>query len=232
MALYSSNTSSTKINNRQELSHLNILSVDFDWIMAPSINLYNNMVREDGTDIWAAWTAAAPGCILLPDLHKYSLLCTYLGDNVDHLQPQDFYTCDSHAEIINKIHEWIPANTTFNICNIDHHHDTGYRADDGEYTWDTLVDQPGCGNWVSVLKNQYGNYFQSYVWLANENSDFNLLDGVEEQYQIYHPTTDIYELANLQFDKVFICCSRSWVPPEYRYLFDSLVFLLEKIINK
>lgn len=201
--------------------------------MAPSINLYNNQIYENGEDFWPNWTQAAPGAILLPDLHKYSLLCGFLGDHVETLQSiNDFYVCDSHKEMITKVHDWVSNNTTFNICNIDHHHDTGYRNGSDDYTWQDIINNPGCGNWVSVLSEEYKQRFMSYVWLANENSDMNLLNGVIEHLTVYHPTTDIYELAPLQFNKVFICRSMSWVPPEYRYLFDAMVFLLEKIINK
>ena len=145
---------------------------------------------------------------------------------------EDFYCCDSHSEMIDKVNEWVPNNATFNICNIDHHHDTGYASGDYDRTWNSIIKNPGCGNWVSVLKQKYGNRFLSYVWLANENSDTNLLDNVENHYKIYKTTTNIFDIAGLKFDKIFICCSMSWVPPEYRYLFDSLIFLLEKIINK
>lgn len=201
--------------------------------MAPCINLYNNQIYENGEDIWVNWSNMAPGAILLPDLHKYSLLCGFLGDHVETLHStSDFYVCDSHKELIDKTNEWIPPNTTFNICNIDHHHDTGYRSGDDNYTWQDIINSPGCGNWVSVLKNKYQNQFLSYVWLANENSDTNFLRGVSEHLGTYYTTTDIYELTSLQFDKIFICRSMSWVPIEYRYLFDAMVFLLEKIINK
>ncbi len=200
--------------------------------MAPSINLYNNQIQEDGNDIWACWSQMAPGVICMPDLSKYALLCTYLGDTVEGLHLNDLYFCDSHTEMVTKTREWVKPNQTFNICNIDHHHDTGYQPNDNNETWEKLVENPGCGNWVSVLKQQYGDRFLSYVWLANENSDFELRSCIPEHYKIYKPTTDIYELAGLHFDKVFVCCSTAWVPPDYRYLFESMRFLLEKIANK
>lgn len=199
--------------------------------MGPSINMYNNLVSENGIDIWHMFKQNSPGCIFLPDLQKYSLLCTYLGDNVDHLTSDDFYACDSHSEMVTKVKEWVPEGTTFNICNIDHHHDTGYN-NDRDCEWDSITSNPGCGNWVSVLKRQYGENFMSYVWLANENSDMTFLNNVTSKFSIYHSTTDIYELSALHFDKVFLCCSSQWIPPDYRHLFESLKFLLEKIINK
>ena len=60
---------------------MNVLSIDFDIIMAPSINLYNNMVP--GTK-WDDLLKILPNLATTPaDLHIYSFILRYLLKVID-----------------------------------------------------------------------------------------------------------------------------------------------------
>ena len=60
---------------------MNVLSIDFDIIMAPSINLYNNMVP--GTN-WDDLLKSLPNLATTPaDLHIYSSILIYLLKVID-----------------------------------------------------------------------------------------------------------------------------------------------------
>ena len=60
---------------------MNVLSIDFDIIMAPSINLYNNMVP--GTQ-WDDLLKNLPNLATTPaDLHIYSSILRYLLKVID-----------------------------------------------------------------------------------------------------------------------------------------------------
>lgn len=198
--------------------------------MAPCINLYNNQVNDNTN--WENWDENAGGRILLPDYEKYAQLCIVLGDIVSTLSnSNDLYMCDTHAEIGECVRAWVPTGSTFNICNVDHHHDWGYG--DYDQGWERLTEGCGCGNWAAYLKRIYGDKFLSYVWVHNSNSDVGIFDYVQEQLPVYrHFTTDISEINNLQFDKVFICCSSPWIPTDCKYLFIGMTDLLDKIIKK
>lgn len=96
-----------------------VLTIDFDVIMWPSIELYNNMV--DGTidnlieiekDIPLIQYANA-------DLQTYYKLTNYLLKAKEKKIQIEFI--DTHEKILNYIKK--PCN----LINIDHHHDLGYN---------------------------------------------------------------------------------------------------------
>ena len=100
----------------------NILSIDFDIIMAPSINLYNAKV---------------------PQLKWDSLLKSpyYQLATADLLHYKRF----DHEQIAYKLMQ--NPNEKYVITNIDHHHDIAYHDDEISY----LKGPPQCGTWVKWL---------------------------------------------------------------------------------
>ena len=123
MAVYSDNKSITKIDNSEEFPHINILSVDFDWIMEPSIYAYNSLIINDSAVEQVLIDTKSPGAIFLPDYNKYYELIQLLFSRK--LNSKDVYIAESHNEIITAIHNWNIDNNII-IYNIDHHHDCGY----------------------------------------------------------------------------------------------------------
>ena len=90
-----------------------VVSIDFDIIMEPSIEFYNNFAGNRGRDLFR--DPLLQGCNA--NLDTYKRLTIWLIQNIN---------CDisfilNHQEIIN----FIPDNCD-TLINIDHHHDLGY----------------------------------------------------------------------------------------------------------
>lgn len=226
MAIYGSDTSLTEVNNSEELPCLNILSIDFDWVMAPSIALYNSNVAEDH-DFWDEISDTITHCHLPLDYEKYLQLVQL----TTWLKPTDIGVAESHKEIITMLSRWLQKGQKFCIYNIDHHHDCGYAASDN-LTYDDLTTYWTCANWVAYLARKLPKQFQQYVFIGNPNSKAQLESEVESIIPKYTYTTDISQLKNVEFDKIFLCHSSAWVPPIYSPLFESLKITFENLIKK
>lgn len=183
---------------------MNVLTIDFDIIMAPSINLYNNMVpKEDWDDL-----ERNPQINLsFADYQIYQKLTILLSQLITSLNFSQIHFIQDHEQV-NQVIGTEPIET---LVNIDHHHDVSY-ADE--------IEKLNCGNWVYYLKQN--NSLQNYIWIHNTNSTFIPNDKsfaaiIDESYNF-----DDYNLDNLtkqNFDKLIICLSPPWVPPRQRALF-------------
>lgn len=100
-----------------------ILTIDFDIIMWPSIELYNHFVNGDDDNMWDIETDFPLLQYANADLELYykltNFLLKYKEKNIK------FIFINSHDEILKYI------NSPSTMVNIDHHHDLGYE----EYHW-------------------------------------------------------------------------------------------------
>ena len=230
MAVHGGNTSSKKVDNRKKLSPVNILSIDFDWIMEPSIEIYNDIVSsEDGP--WAAFQERAPGVKMECSFSKYEDLCTFLGTHTNpRLTSKDILICNEHHELFHFIEK---INRPFNLYNIDHHHDCGYAVDKEYQSIETAYQTLGltCGNWVYALAKDHPDLFLSYNWICNYNS----VPPINELFTLvphFMSSRDLQTIDRIHFDKICLCQSSQWIPPEYRPLFRAMLGLFANFINK
>lgn len=231
MAVHGCDQSCTEANNCKELSPINILSVDFDWIMAPSIVAYNEFAHGGGSNDWEVIQSLMPGVSFKADMDKYLQLVVYLTNICDKLKDRNcFLTANSHDDIVHCMtKEWKIGNKPYNIYNIDHHHDCGYGND---FNLAELNKQElSCANWAVKLLNECPNY-QSYTWIKNNNSSMSIPDDILEIMPYHVFSSDINVINYVNFDYVFMCSSPGWTPPNYLPLFDALRFSLEKLVNK
>lgn len=179
-----------------------ILTIDFDIIMGPSIDLYNARVP------FTSWTDLATNPhyqILVADNIHYLRLTSLLIELIHFIPKENVRFIESHDDICKFITE------KSNIINIDHHHDLGYenKEDNEKLT---------CANWVKYLSDQ--NLLEKYVWLHNTNS--LMPEKNSELISANGPLQDIEDLnsyiANIDF--LVLCLSEPWVPPSIRPLFD------------
>ena len=173
---------------------MNIVTIDFDIIMAPSIAFYSHMAST--TDVFnIPFTQAFPA-----DFIHYQRLTKWLLSQIKNLSANDIIFISSHGQILDYI------NSQDVIINIDHHHDLGYPTD-------TKQNQIHCGNWAGYLLEN--NLISDYIWIKNENSNQNkLYENDIKQYNFSN-----YDLDKLVADKIICCLSPEWVPPQYRVLF-------------
>lgn len=195
---------------------MDILSIDFDIIMAPVIEYYNGMVpRRTWNDI----QEENPGLITpKADFFHYNILIQLLEKNIK--KDSKIYIAFNHKMII----DFLEDDNNLNIVNIDHHHDLGY--DEKDDTKEGTLNSPNCGNWAKYLFDS--NKMKNYVWIKNVNSVGIVREKINEQmtkYEILEKNfCEFYDkILSLNFDKIFICLSPEWVPPYYHTLFYGLL---------
>lgn len=205
------------------MNTVNILSVDFDWIMEPSIGIYNPLIKTDHPidDLMQE----NPGCIFQADLSKFNTLNTYLANICRVIELSErIQFATHHDSIVDCIENcWKLTNVKYNIYNIDHHHDCGY-----EPTLNKIYEQKiTCGNWV-----QYCKQLNSYTWINNKNSDDPVSDELVTNVPKFKQSNDIQLIGRIPFDYVFICLSPAWVPKQYHPLFSALECSIANLFEK
>ena len=202
------------------MNETNILSVDFDWIMEPSIRFYDEFAY--GTRPLDEFLKESPGVTVKPDFKKYERLAVYLRNVAATIaEPMHIAFFDDHDMIVNCINDiWKIGNKPYNIYNIDHHHDCGYGVQSLQD-----IDEQGltCGNWVAHCTN-----LKDYTWINNKNSQVNIIDEVFKRFRRYQHTNDIRIVDYVKFDYVFFCLSPGWMPSELFPLYDVIHFDIEK----
>ena len=200
---------------------MNVLSIDFDIIMAPDINLYNDMVgtSPDGERSIETRIQQYPllnGC--RADLNHYQRLVTYILEVIQSLNVEDIRISFSHEDIKNTLQ----GLEDVHIYSIDHHHDLGYfqpNKDPNE-----AEDHCSCANWGECFFNK--GVITSFTWLNNNNSG-----PLPPQWE---NKINVVDLQDVEFNtlplmnKLFICLSPEWVPKMYHPLF----FLILDLINQ
>ena len=204
---------------------MNILSIDFDIIMAPVIEYYNNMVPMKN---WDEICTENPG-MLCPkaDLFHYNLILKLLNKLVN--QDTSLYIAFNHKMIV----DFIDDNDDIFLINIDHHHDLGYAEEDD--TKEGTLKNLNCGNWVKYLFDK--SQLREYVWINNRNSLDVTRELIDNQVKNYNCKKINFENAEetilkFNYDKIFICLSPEWVPPYYHTLFYGLVDFINEKTNK
>ena len=199
---------------------MNVLSIDFDIIMAPDINLYNSKVGHHGETIDKLIEVFPLLGDIRADFRHYQILLNYILEATKHIHVEDIRISQTHEDIKNVLAYCQDAT----VYNIDHHHDLGYGNNPPK---DENGETPcTCANWGEIFLEK-GN-ISHLVWLKNTNSEYELegnLDRFGDKLEI----KDLYtvSLKDLpQMDKIFICLSPEWVPSTYHPLFYTILDLI------
>lgn len=196
---------------------MDVLSIDFDIIMAPTIEYYNHMVPSRN---WEDIQMENP-YMYNPkaDLSHYNYLLCLLDKIIT--KETDIYVAYNHKMII----DFLSNVDIVDIINIDHHHDLGYPPEENE--------KDNCANWAKQLLKS--GKMRNYIWAKNFNSQLPV-DSIKEELESYNCIiADFNELkdriVNMKFDKIFLCISPEWVPPYYQQLFYGILDLLNQKLN-
>lgn len=200
-----------------------ILSIDFDYIMYPCIKLYNEKCAGNGnpTEIWN---------ILEHDLEinnflsydakallSIAKLIKYVKDNFNAI----IIPIQEHQEIVDDLLTKDYNNSTYDLINIDYHHDIFYRKSD--ITQARNFNKYNCSNWVGYLF--ISDKINSYSWIKAPNSDLYTKAIKDIDYTILSRSDiDDYSLFD-NIDTVYICFSPQWVPYKYKHLYDMIIEL-------
>ena len=154
------------------------------------------------------------------DLQHYTYLICLLNKVID--ENTKIYVAFNHKMIL----DFLKDDIDLNIINIDHHHDLGYKYD-GE------MENPTCANWARHLFEE--NKMKNYIWANNANSQMPL-DIVADRLKSYNYIVEDFnqlkdKIANIKYEKVFICLSPEWVPPYCQTLFFGLLDMLNDKFN-
>lgn len=198
------------------------LTIDFDIIMAPTIETYNALASSE-VNGWALIVEKNPLLGLsYPSIEIFNKIIDYFKFLHDQgFSGQDIHIIENHHEIVPLIKEEI------NLINVDHHHDIAYSDDDA-----LNIKDLNCGNWVKFLKDN--DLIHSYYWINDSNSRGPWVGNCEKiiNKQISIETTSLINLLKYDsIDKVIICFSAPWIPERYRGLFDVLMKYIKALFN-
>ena len=207
---------------------INILSVDIDWIMEPSIQIYNWLINEDTETEQFNLEVNAPGVVLPPDLYKFYQLNKILFTPNCKVDKDSLVIQKSHKSIVRAISNW-KINEPYVVWNVDHHHDCGYTDKTGNAR-QAYYNGATCGNWAAYLALHDKNLKQ-YCWIGNFNSNHDIDEDIKKQLPQYHYFENINILSEIKFDKIFICRSPGWMPDNVTPLVDTLTTTFESFIK-
>lgn len=219
MVIYSSNARLRKISfNYKGVNMKQLVTIDFDVIMAPSIEWYNRMAPELDWD-----TLARDRDPFIQnfnaDLTHYSRLTQWLLYQAHRLPKEKIVFIQGHDRLIN----YVDMNEKYEIINIDHHHDLGYDRPGYVENYETV----GCANWGGILYKK--QIVDNFTWLHNTNSD---IKSIKPQYSAAkRELLAEYDLSQLKPDIIIVCFSPEWIPPNYRSLFYLWMDMLNIIYN-
>lgn len=199
-----------------------ILSIDLDFILSPSIQLYNDLVvKEPYYKLWEMIEYSRNvENFLLYDENKLK----FIYDILKKVKNHKTYFGETHENILFMIEENITTKDKIDLYNIDHHHDINFNVtqEDLAYNWD-VVD---CGSWITFL--QKNKIINNYFWINNKNSKPYL--GKTECcpliQTICYDEEPNFRLPN--FDMIYITSSQQWFPPKFLYIIEDL----KKFLNQ
>lgn len=204
---------------------MKVLSIDFDWIMEPSIEAYNCLSCGSPlgpAQIWSTIQHKIPNLNPECDLDKFTDLYFFLKDISKNIKSDNIFIGYNHDQIYDFIGKDVK---NLQIYNIDHHHDIGYPCSNNEEDIKQSLEGLGCANWVHHINKSCE--LTEYIWVGNNNS-IPPKDELITEYNSFIYTTDLKTICKMSFDKIFICASWEWVPLKYRNLFDILTSVIDK----
>jgi len=189
---------------------MNICTIDFDWIMWPVINAYNDMVpaKMDAPiqKLRDEVRKMIPGVDLRPDWPSFQKI-----KSICEIYQNRLYKIEDHGEIVDLCKE--PCDF---LINIDHHHD--YYKGDG-LTYD-------CSNWVRVLERR--KLFKQYIWVPSKSS----VTDLDKKSTFFTASPEPMEtLRKYKIDKVILCESPQWLSTECSELWEMFTSTLD-FLNK
>lgn len=203
-----------------------ILSIDFDIIMYPCINLYNGDVGGDDNpvDLWRDLEdeyGLENYNILTYDTKVLKEITKLIAKNKN----KPIYFIQEHQEIVDHLKTTEGWNEdTYDVYNVDFHHDFWYR--DTDFAEILKQDEYNCSDWLGYL--YLTKKASGITWLKAPNSD-------EPEIRAYGGNVkfntlrirEFDKLHKIDFDEVYFCFSPQWVPQKYRIFYDIIEIMVK-----
>ena len=219
---------------------MRILSIDLDYIMSPSIQLYNNAFFDSNpltrwNDLFNN-TDFKENHLVIDQSNLLFCFDTFL---------KSLKECDSisfgyeHDAILFYIEKF----TDIELINIDHHDDVL----GGSYTTDAVYNPEGAlskeyydlceggrvneSNWVSWLSNE--KKLKSYTWIGNVNSNKSKNFFNEKIIPNYvNVEKENYKFDNYKFEHIHVCLSPQYIPKNHWHYFSMFINTYEHFHDK
>lgn len=199
-----------------------ILTIDFDIIMSPSIQLYNDLVGDNKGVNKIIKQYPLLEYTMTADFFIYEAITRELVKLFKRIPSNDVYFISEHHNLIPLVKDI----NKFSLFNIDHHHDLGYN----KTTPTTKILRPECGNWVKYLGDK--EKLNKYIWVCNDNSDM----PPSNLHKAY--LTEPINIKEFNFDsiqdirKLIICNSPQWIPANIQALFMAWIGIAEEYYGR
>ena len=201
----------------------NIVTIDFDIIMGPSIEGYNDMVGSE-MPLKALVQKFPYFGMAEADLYVYEYVTRYLTEMLMHIDDKDKIRFIASHDLM--YHYCKKEKEPFNLINIDHHHDINYNDD-----WRQPIVEVDIGNWVKRLFDM--KKINRYIWVGNSNSAMFNIDDCPFADKISMEILKDYDLGRLaaNTDELVCCFSAEYIPPQYEALFLTWRAIAEEIMD-
>jgi hypothetical protein len=218
---------------------MKVLSIDLDYIMGPTIQLYNGLFYNDNPTIrWRELFSKSD----FKENHFYidqSNLMFCFNVFLKALK-----NCQSvsfgyeHDSILFSIKDY----SDIDLINIDHHDDVfggdytntmpdehAYSKEYFEINNDNRVHE---GNWGAWLASK--NKLKSFTWIGNNNSSNKIRNSFNCQVipNYLNVEKEDYKFTDYNFDHIFVCLSPQYVPKNHWHYFAMFISAFEEIVGK
>lgn len=216
---------------------MRVLSIDLDYIMGPTIELYNSIYFDhNSTTRWRNLYENSPLREYNIFVDEFNLLYCYNIFLKSLKQCKNVSFGYEHDSILYAIKDF----DSIDLINIDHHDDV-FGADYDEYGDDAYEKEYSEiinsnriheGNWIAWLVSQ--NKINSYVWIGNQNSGNKLRNEVNQRFvpNYLNVERENYKLENYNFDHIYVCLSPQYVPQKYWHYFSMFITAYEEFTGK
>ena len=210
-----------------------VLSIDMDYIMGPTIELYNQLVGTQDfleyspDDFWGKlYEFMDMEKFLSYDSEALLFLVKVFSKAVSEIPKENIYFAEEHDAILTFLcGDTAKVSEKYEVYNIDHHHDLYYNP--GQRADIDRFDFACSANWAYYLgKNEK---IEEYHWLGNDKSQ---RFAAEEILSLYFPVDSEIkreDIEKVDFDYVFVCLSKKYYPPKFDQFFYMLKFIAEGV---
>ena len=219
---------------------MKILSIDLDYFMSPTIQLYNDAFFDN--DPLTRWndlfnnTDFKENHLVIDQSNLLFCFNTFLKS----LKQSDSVSFGyEHDAILFNLQNY----SDIELINIDHHDDVL----GGSYVTDTVYNPEGAlskeyfdlcengrvneSNLVAWLVNQ--KKLKSYTWICNQNSNKSknfVIEKIIPNYSFLQK--EEYKFDNYDFDHIHICLSPQYTPKNHWHYFSMFINTYEHFHNK
>lgn len=212
---------------------MKVLSIDLDYIMGPTIELYNGLFFDDNPSLrWRQLYDFSD----FKEHHFYidqsNLLFCYNTFLKSIKKCKNVAFGYEHDSILFDLKD----GENIEIINIDHHDDFfggDYEPHMGgfEREYQNIVDHGIIheGNWGAWLSSI--GKLKSFTWIGNSNSSNKKSIAKISQHlpNFSNVEKENYQFDNYQFDYIFVCLSPQYVPKNHWHYFSMFISVYEEL---